>query len=128
MSQQILPQSRDLEGDTSLYYISLSLGFGSTEIQMTIQKSSRWAINYPLCGKALLRHEPGADGGDDGGAVAAGVGGRQGQEGGGEDECLQVDYGGQHDIIYLWDLIFEQSLFHQEGDWIPSFRRIDRRH
>ena len=44
---------------------------------------------YPLRSKALLLHEPGADGGDDGGAVAAGVGGRQGKQDGGEKEDLQ---------------------------------------
>merc|ERR1719264_2441909 len=42
--------------------------------------------NSLLRGNALLRRKPGSDCGDDGGAVAAGVGGRQGQEGGGEDE------------------------------------------
>ena len=48
----------------------------------------RLPTTYRLRGDAFLRGESGGDGGDDGGAVAAGVGGHQGQEGGGEDEGL----------------------------------------
>ena len=50
--------------------------------------------NHLLKNNALLLHEPGGDGVDDGGAVGAGVGGRQGKEGGGEDEGLHS--GGRH--------------------------------
>ena len=45
-------------------------------------------IGYLLYSNALLRWEMSSDGGDNGGAVVAGVGHGHGQKGGGEEENL----------------------------------------